>query len=60
LDLGSYRLSANSRSSNKLKGVRDTWIIYRKISKLPPMVAALWWSQYVWNSIWLYRRARPL
>jgi glycosyltransferase involved in cell wall biosynthesis len=58
-DLGRYRLSAHSRSSNKRKSVIDTWKIYREFSKLPPMRAALWWTQYVWNSIWLYRRARP-
>jgi glycosyltransferase involved in cell wall biosynthesis len=58
-DLGRYRLSANSRSSNKRRAVIDTWRIYREFSKLPPMRATLWWLQYVWNSFWLYRRARP-
>lgn len=58
-DLGRYRLSANSRSSNKLKAVRDTWRIYREFSKLPRLRAFYWWIQYVWNSFWLYRHARP-
>ncbi|MGA7158722.1 MAG: glycosyltransferase family 2 protein [Acidobacteriaceae bacterium] len=58
-DLGSYRLSAHSRSSNKFRAVTDTWKIYREYSKLPVMRAALWWMQYVWNSFRLYRYARP-
>jgi hypothetical protein len=52
-------LSANSRSSSKRKAVTDAWKIYREFSRLPLMRAALWWSLYVWNSFWLYRRARP-
>jgi teichuronic acid biosynthesis glycosyltransferase TuaG len=59
IDLGRYRLSANSRSSNKRRAVIDTWRIYRKYSKLPLTQAALWWTLYIWNSFWLYRRARP-
>jgi glycosyltransferase involved in cell wall biosynthesis len=59
LDLGRYRLSANSRSANKRKSVMDTWRIYREFSKLPVLRAALWWTIYVWNSFWLYQRARP-
>jgi glycosyltransferase involved in cell wall biosynthesis len=58
-DLGRYRISANGRSSNKRKAVIDAWRIYREFSKLPFMRAALWWTFYVWNSFWLYRRARP-
>jgi len=58
-DLGRYRLSPSSRSSNKRKAVIDTWRIYRKFSKLPLMRAALWWTLYIWNTFWLYRRARP-
>jgi glycosyltransferase involved in cell wall biosynthesis len=59
VDLGRYRLSATSRSSNKLTGVLHTWRIYREISMLPAMRAASWWLQYVWNCFWLYRYARP-
>jgi len=59
VDLGRYRLSANSRSSSKRRAVADAWKIYREYSKLPLMRAALWWTLYVWNSFWLYRRARP-
>ncbi len=58
-DLGRYRLSAGSRSSNKLKAVRDTWNIYRQFSRLSLLCAFYWWVQYVWNSFWLYLHARP-
>jgi glycosyltransferase involved in cell wall biosynthesis len=58
-DLGRYRLSADSRSSNKLKAIRDTWRIYRDFSKLSRLRAFNWWVQYVWNSFWLYIHARP-
>ncbi len=58
-DLGCYRISANSRSSNKRRAVIDTWRIYREFSKLPALRAAWWWTLYIWNSFWLYRRARP-
>jgi len=59
LDLGRYRLTVNSRSSNKLKAIENTWILYREYSKLSLMRAALWWTQYIWNSLRLYMRARP-
>ncbi|HUN86802.1 MAG TPA: glycosyltransferase family 2 protein [Terracidiphilus sp.] len=58
-DLGRYRLSAASRSANKLAASIDTWKIYRKISRLPLLRAASWWTQYAWNSFWLHRYARP-
>jgi len=58
-DLGRYRLSANSRSSNKVRAVTDTWKIYREYSKLSLVRAAFWWTQYIWHSFWLYRYARP-
>ncbi len=58
-DLGRYRLSANSRSSNKVRAVKDTWKIYREYSKLSLPRAAYWWTLYIWNSYWLYRYARP-
>ena len=58
-DLGRYRLSVHSRSSSKRRAVIDAWKIYREFSKLPPMRAVVWWTQYIWNSFWLYRRARP-
>jgi teichuronic acid biosynthesis glycosyltransferase TuaG len=59
VDLGYYRLSANSRSANKRKSIMDTWKIYREFSKLSLLRAALWWTIYIWNSFWLYRHARP-
>ncbi len=58
-DLGRYRLSQGSRSANKLFAAVQTWMIYRNISKLPPMRAALWWTEYAWNSFWLHRHALP-
>lgn len=58
-DLGRYRLSPKSRSANKLNGAYNTWLIYRDISKLPFLRAAIWWLQYAWNGFWLYRTARP-
>ena len=58
-DLGRYRLSADSRSSNKRRAVIDTWKIYRTFSHLSLAQAALWWTYYTWNSFWLYRYARP-
>jgi glycosyltransferase involved in cell wall biosynthesis len=58
-DLGRYRLSAQSRSANKRRAVLDSWRIYRQFSKLSVPRAALWWTIYVWNSIRLYRYARP-
>jgi len=59
VDLGRYRLSAKSRSSNKLRAVRDTWNVYRQFSRLSRLRASYWWIQYVWNSFWLYLHARP-
>lgn len=58
-DLGRNRLSANSRSANKLVGAIHTWKIYREFSQLPPMRASMWWMQYVWSAFWLHRYARP-
>jgi glycosyltransferase involved in cell wall biosynthesis len=58
-DLGRYRLSANSRSANRLKGIVESWKMYRRYSKLPLLRAAVWWTQYVCNSVLTYGRARP-
>jgi glycosyltransferase involved in cell wall biosynthesis len=59
VDLGRYRLSAQSRSANKLTAALQTWKIYREASKLHPLRAALWWMEYAWNGFWLHRVARP-
>lgn len=59
VDLGRYRLSAKSRSANKLTAATQTWRIYREASKLPLLRAALWWLQYAWHGFWLHHRARP-
>ncbi len=58
-DLGRYRLTAKSRSSNKLGGALNAWRIYRNFSNLPVAQALLWWTQYAWNTSWLYYHARP-
>jgi glycosyltransferase involved in cell wall biosynthesis len=58
-DLGRYRLTPRSRSSNKIGCAVDVWRLYRRFSHLPVPVAALWWIQYAWNTFWLYRSARP-
>ncbi|MDE3187025.1 MAG: glycosyltransferase family 2 protein [Acidobacteriota bacterium] len=58
-DLGRYRLSATSRSANKLVGAIKVWKIYRELSPLPWTVAASWWMQYAWSSFWQQRYARP-
>jgi glycosyltransferase involved in cell wall biosynthesis len=59
VDLGRYRLSPRSRSSNKLAAAAQSWKIYREASKLPPIRAASWWMQYVCNSSWIHWHARP-
>lgn len=59
VDLGRYRLSAGSRSANKLTAAKETWKIYREASMLPPLRAAGWWMQYACNGLWLHRYARP-
>ena len=58
-DLGRYRLSPNSRSSNKLKSAFNAWHLYRHVSRLPVPRAALWWSQYAWNALLLHLQALP-
>lgn len=58
-DLGRYRLTPRSRSSNKLDAALSTWRLYRCFSELSLPVAAYWWTQYVWNAFWLHRIARP-
>lgn len=59
LDLGRYRLSPQSRSSNKFHAAINAWRIYRRFSRLSRLQAASWWIQYAWNDFWLYRYARP-
>ena len=58
-DLACYRLSAGSRSANKLACAREVWKLYRVESKLPLARALCWWTQYAWNAFWLRLRARP-
>ena len=58
-DLGRYRVSQASRSGNKLKSIVETWKIYLNVSKLSRLRATVWWLEYVWNTFWLHRCARP-
>ena len=58
-DLGRYRLTPASRSSNKLRAALAVWRLYRKVENLPVPKALSWWLQYVWNARQLYKRAEP-
>lgn len=58
-ELGRYRLSTDSRSGNKLANAREIWKSYRTASGLSLLRAFSWWTQYAWNTYWLYRNARP-
>ncbi|MBS1802390.1 MAG: glycosyltransferase family 2 protein [Acidobacteria bacterium] len=60
VDLGRYRLSPKSRSSNKLGSALNAWYIYRNFSKLPLTRCAFWWAQYAWSTFWLYRFSQPV
>jgi glycosyltransferase involved in cell wall biosynthesis len=59
VDLARYRLSPQSRSANKLRCAIDAWHLYRKVSKLPLVHAALWWTQYTVSALTLHLNARP-
>jgi teichuronic acid biosynthesis glycosyltransferase TuaG len=58
-DLGRYRVSAQSRSGNKLAQAKSVWRIYRNIEHLPFLTSAFWWTQYSINSVRMYRGAKP-
>jgi teichuronic acid biosynthesis glycosyltransferase TuaG len=58
-DLGRYRVSASSRSGNKLAQARSIWRIYRNVERLPLLTCASWWFQYSINSVLMYRGAKP-
>lgn len=49
--LSFYRRSNNTRSSNKLKSVRNTWNIYRNLEKLSFIKASYCFCFYVFNAI---------
>jgi teichuronic acid biosynthesis glycosyltransferase TuaG len=59
-DLGRYRLTPASRSSNKLAAAMAVWNLYRHVERLPLLTAVSWWAQYAWNARRLYKRATPL
>ena len=59
-DLGCYRLTPASRSSNKLAAALAVWRLYRQVEKLPAPTALSWWLQYVWNARQLYKRSQPV
>jgi teichuronic acid biosynthesis glycosyltransferase TuaG len=54
-DLGRYRVSKSSVSSNKLKTACSVWNIYRDLEKLSVPYAAWCLGNYAWNA---YRRNR--
>lgn len=58
-DLGRYRLTPDSRSSNKLAAALSVWHLYRNVERLPLKTALSWWIQYAWNARRLYRQAKP-
>ena len=59
-DLGRYRLTPESRSSNKLAAARAVWHLYRGVERLPWLTAASWWFQYAWNARRMHEAARPV
>lgn len=50
-NLSYYRVVSNSLSSNKLKAVKGTWFLYRKIEKLPLWKACYCFVGYAFNAI---------
>lgn len=48
--LAYYRVVSNSLSSNKLKAVKGTWFLYRKIEKLSFIKACYCFIGYAWNA----------
>lgn len=59
VDLSRNRLYKTSRSANKIRGVIDSWKIYREKSMLSVPRASIWFAQYIWNCYWMHRRAKP-
>ncbi|PZP32761.1 MAG: glycosyl transferase [Shewanella oneidensis] len=59
LTLGYYRLSVNSRSSNKLKAVLSVFFIYRKLENLS-LPKTIWFMlNYMIHSFFIHRFSRP-
>ncbi len=58
-DLGRYRISEASRSSNKFACATAVWRLYRYEEGLTFAKSVCWWTQYAWNAFWMHRRARP-
>jgi glycosyltransferase involved in cell wall biosynthesis len=58
-DLARYRLVSRGRAANKFREATRTWIVYRDVSKLPLLLRAFWWIQYVCQGLWRYFYARP-
>lgn len=48
--LSYYRVVSNSLSSNKLKAVKGTWYLYRKIEKLSLFKSCFCFIGYAWNA----------
>lgn len=49
--LSFYRRSSKTRSSNKLKSLRNTWILYRKVEQLSMLTSIYNFLYYVFNAI---------
>ncbi|EDU4329498.1 glycosyltransferase family 2 protein, partial [Salmonella enterica subsp. enterica serovar Johannesburg] len=52
-DLARYRLSENTRSSNKLRAVKTVWHIYRKIELISFHKSLFFWIMYCKNAFLL-------
>ena len=59
LDLGRYRMSKKSRSSNKAKASKGLWQVLRIIENLPMAQAVAYFCSYAWGAFRLHRRAKP-
>ena len=59
VDLGLYRLTPKSRSSNKFRSALNAFYVYRNYSKLSWFRSAFYWVQYAWNTFWLYLLSVP-
>lgn len=48
--LGQYRRTRNSLSSNKIKAVKGTWYVYRKVEKLSLIKSGFYFVGYSYNA----------
>jgi teichuronic acid biosynthesis glycosyltransferase TuaG len=59
LDLGRYRITKKSRSSNKLKAAKGLWQVLRIIENLTMTKAVAYFFCYSWGACILHFQARP-